>query len=131
MSHSISEIKGMLRKLTQEIEDRVSEAYDLGFNEGLGVVLPTQEEFDKYHATPQGYGDESEWVCVSANTHNEEAALRKIRRYLKKEWGWTGEELPTEVRMFNIGYKRHDGTELGYWLNEGGGFWQAWGVETQ
>ena len=131
MSQSITEIKSLLRKLTVEIEGKVAEAYELGFSEGLGVTLPSQEEFDKYHAVVQGYGEESEWVCVSSNTHNQEAALRKIRRYLKKEWGWTGEELPTEVTLYNIGYKRHDG-ELGYWIGpDAPSFWQAWGVETQ
>jgi hypothetical protein len=131
MSDSIDKIKETLEALQSEIEVKVREAYDLGFEEGMGVTLPTQREFDQYHSKVSPYGEEHEWLVISQNLYTEEQALRRIRRYLKKEWGWSGDELPTELSVYSIGFKRYEG-EPQYWLNlHKEGRWTAWGVETQ
>lgn len=108
--------------------------------------VPTDEEFNQFHSTPQGYGEESEWLLVSKNIPAEQA-LKMIQDMLRDEWGWSdgpdGEDaFPKTVEdlgTFDIGWGYdHDSyhySEGGYWIcSERNGItkkWEAWGVETQ
>jgi hypothetical protein len=105
--------------------------------------IPTQEEFDKYHETPQDYGDEADWVLVSKK-FTQEQALALIQGRLKDEWGLDESEpvYPKSVddlQSFDIGwgydhdsYHYEDG---GYWIcsesNNVTKRWEAWGIATQ
>jgi hypothetical protein len=108
--------------------------------------IPTQEEFDMFHTTPQGYGEESEWLLVSTKFSAEDA-LAKIQRLLKEEWGWSGgpdgegyyPNSVDDLQKFDVGWGYdHDSyhySEGGYWIcsenNQVSKRWEAWGIATQ
>lgn len=108
--------------------------------------IPTQEQFDDFHATPQDYGDEADWLIVSKKFSAEDA-LKLIQDKLRDEWGWSGGPdgeamFPNSVddlQSFDIGWGYdHDSyhySEGGYWIcsedNQVTKRYEAWGVNTQ
>lgn len=108
--------------------------------------IPTQEEFDKLHSEPLGYGDEDDWLLVSKKFTPEEA-LALIQKKLKDEWGWTGGEdgemmYPNDtdaLESFDIGWgydwDSYHHSEGGYWIcsdsNQVSKRYEAWGIRTQ
>lgn len=130
-----------LKQLTErhqgEIQKLIEDAYNSGFNDGLGITLPTTEEFNEYHKDVRDYGEEAEWLVLSFADHTEEQAVRKFKKYCKEQFGHDEEEannIADTIRMTWIGYKvgPHE-SEPTYWLSmhEAPAFWQAWVVETQ
>jgi hypothetical protein len=108
--------------------------------------IPTQEQFDEHHSTPQDYGEEAEWIMVSKKFTQEEA-LALIQAKLKDEWGWTGGDdgemmFPNDLddlQSFDIGYgydrDSYHYSEGCYWIcsadNEVTKRYEAWGIATQ
>ena len=108
--------------------------------------IPTQEQFDEHHSTPQDYGEEAEWLLVSKKFTQEEA-LAMIQKKLKDEWGWSdGEDgemmYPKSVddlQSFDVGYgydrDSYHYSEGCYWIcsdnNEVTKRYEAWGIATQ
>jgi hypothetical protein len=108
--------------------------------------IPTQEQFDMFHTTPQSYGEDASWVLVSTK-FTQDDALAKIQRLLKEEWGWSdgpdGEanypKSTDDLQMFDIGWGYdHDSyhySEGGYWIcsetNQVTKRWTAWGIATE
>lgn len=122
----IETAKTELELLKLDAARQIEAAYDRGFNDGIGIKLPTQAEFDAKHREPQPYGEEDNWVVISANLYGDDEALAKIREYCRE----LDDELPSTVERWNVGYKRYEG-EPSYYLNTNEpGIWQVWGVET-
>lgn len=108
--------------------------------------VPTQEQFDEHHSTPQDYGEEAEWMLVSKKFTQEEA-LAMIQAKLKDEWGWSGGDdgemmFPNDVddlQSFDVGYgydrDSYHYSEGCYWIcssdNEVTKRYEAWGIATQ
>lgn len=103
--------------------------------------IPTQAEFDKYHETPQGYGEEGDWLIISKAVPAEKA-LALIQAELRDNYGLDEEYVPKTVddlESFDIGWGYdHDSyhySEGGYWIcsedNQVSKRWEAWGVATQ
>lgn len=108
--------------------------------------IPTQEQFDEHHSTPQDYGEEAEWLLVSKKFTQEEA-LAMIQAKLKDEWGWSdgedGEMMypkdVNDIQSFDVGYgydrDSYHYSEGCYWIcsdnNEVTKRYEAWGIATQ
>lgn len=94
-------------------------------------ILPTQEQFDKYHADPIEYG-EADYLVIS-KTYTEEEALKRILA-LMVDWGVDPEHLPKEVTAFEIGWTvdpdSYHHSENTYHLasDKVPARWEAWGV---
>lgn len=132
----MSKIDEILSRVSDEVKELVKKAYSEGFNDGLGVKLPTQAEFDKNHKIVQPYGEESDWLVLSKELYTEEQAQRRFKKYLKAEFGWDGEEITNCLETMQvrwIGYHRADDEgEPGYWIGrDKPTYWAAWVVETQ
>ena len=102
--------------------------------------IPTQEQFDAFHATPQEYGDEGDWLLVSKNVDQETAFAMIIATM--HEWGVDEEYIPKaaeDMQVFDVGWGYdHDSyhySEGGYWIcsddNKVSKRYEAWGVATQ
>lgn len=142
MSKLEETIRNSTDKLHESIKCILDEAYNDGFNDGLGVTLPTQKEFDEYHREPQGYGEEDEWLVLSYELYDVYTALEMFRKYLIKN-GWFSEDDEDGIEVITgtiserwIGYRRGgEDREPVYWLNgrneQAPTFWKAWVVETQ
>lgn len=100
--------------------------------------IPTQQEFDKYHETPQSYGEEGDWLIVSKAVPHDKA-LELIQAELRDNYGMDEEYISKELETFDIGWGYdHDSyhySEGGYWIcskdNNVSKRWEAWGVSTQ
>lgn len=133
-------LKELMQAHQADIEKLVQSVYKEGFDAGLGITLPTQSEFDEAHKTPNGYGEEDEWLVLSSNLFSEEQAQRAFKKHMI-ETGWytiaDKEEIKNildTIRLRWIGYKTGPyENEPSYWLGSEGDptYWQAWVVETQ
>jgi hypothetical protein len=121
----------------KEVATKVhNDSYNQGYNDALGVVLPTQQEFDKDHTTPLAYGDESEWLVLSRSLYTEEEAIKLFKTYLTKEFGWDDEDMAGCLQSISqrpIGYARlNDENGSSYCIGKATStFWDAWVVETE
>lgn len=105
------------------------------------VNVPVDQEFDKYHSDPIGYGDEDDWLLVSRNNNTRAEALAKIQKMMRDDWGLDEACIPkdeNDLQIFDVGWAQDpDSSSNGtYWIVRGENNhltprWQAWGVATQ
>lgn len=132
-----NKLKELMQRYENDLTKLVSDAYISGYNDGVGVKLPTKEEFDEHHKQVRDYGDEAEWLVLSANLYDESEARELFKKYCLKEFGNDAEQADNIVDTISIrwiGYKVGPyESEPTYWLSNDGvsGRWQAWIVETQ
>lgn len=103
--------------------------------------VPTDDEFNKYHATPVGYGEEGDWLIISKAVPVEKA-LELIQKECRDNYGLDEDYIPKtidDLHEYDIGWGYdHDSyhySEGGYWIcderNKVSRRWSAWGVPTQ
>lgn len=135
-----SKLTELMATFRDDIEKIVKSAWTDGYNEGLSITLPTQEAFDEAHSTAMGYGEEDDWVVVSAALYNEDEAALKIKEYFIQNgvFADSDEELDLIIDTLElrwVGYKINPSEgEASWWLPGKGEnlptFWQAWVVTT-
>lgn len=123
------DIKLTLEKLQSDVESAVQQAYIDGFTAGSATDKPTQEEFNKGHLEPLGYGDDGE-IYVMAGSYSENEALHKLKELFDKEmYDYDGaEDLLNHMEFTKIAYTPEDiSSEPGYYYNRNGiGAYDAW-----
>lgn len=136
----MTKITELALQVEHEVDRLVKEAWNKGFNEGVGITIPSQREFDEFHKMPQSYGEDGDWLVLSKSFYTEEEAKKILTQYFIDE-GWHNEGddeidyILTSLSVRGIGYKRSPyEDEPMYWIPSKSEnpttFWEAWVVET-
>lgn len=126
-------IKGDMDKLQDTVKRLVEEAYENGVHDGMQIKIPSQKEFEKTFKEPADFGEEGEWIVISAHL-TKETAYSRIKNHLKQDWGWHDDDVLDieHLHLRDISWKKYEG-EYGYYIasRPEEGFWEAWVLETQ
>jgi hypothetical protein len=122
------DIKLTLEKLQHDLEEAMQEAYIDGFNAGSSADKPTQEEFNKSHHEPLGYGEDGE-IYVMSGALSENQALHKLKTLFTKEMMFDDyDDLGENLRLTKIAYIPEEiSSEPGYYFRrDSSGVYDAW-----
>ena len=116
------EIRRLLDGIYLDTEKAVKEAYEDGFNAGVGVT-PDPKAFHLGHLEPRDYGEDGE-IYVLSGRFSEDKALKIFNKYFREQ----GFDEIESVRKHLISVASDPDDEYQYYYNASGkgGIYEAW-----